>query len=202
MTPLLDNDVLARLEQELDTQGAPLTTHLRQGVDEHEARRIVSNLGLRLPVEAQRWFAWHDGVGQAEWPPEASLAGTTLLELADAVQGYQERRETALSNAPNPQLAETEWNSSWLPIAVLFGGRDLAIDCAAPADGPVPVYLVDWWAGPDVASVPACSSMRALVELWIGALEQQIWRWNGEERSWEIDGERAGDSRAGELLRG
>jgi hypothetical protein len=45
--------------------GAPIVDHLQPGLSDEQMDELTAPLGLSLPVEARRWWGWHDGVDPA-----------------------------------------------------------------------------------------------------------------------------------------
>ena len=141
---------------------------------------MVAPLGLTLPVEAQMWWGWHDGVS-LEQTARAVLREIgplqQFLPLAEAVNACLEMREMA--KEIEPEAPDQFWWPSWLPLTQL---GHISLDTSGPPDQPSPVHDTDWhhnWDG----YTPIAGSLGQLVGWWIRALEDGVWRYDGVWRT-------------------
>lgn len=96
----LDQNLCEQLKQRWILQGAPLVEHLRAGLGVTEIDALTSPLGLRIPIEARRWWGWHDGAGGGTDPLLGKLGpGREFLSLSQAVDEYEQRRRMAVDAA-------------------------------------------------------------------------------------------------------
>jgi cell wall assembly regulator SMI1 len=174
MTALLDDALLGRLEAAWRERGALIADHLAPGLTDDEMRRLVEPLGIGLPLEARRWWGWHDGVTTTAARAHYIGPDFGILSLGEAVQLYETIR---LSVDPD----EISWKPTWMPI-VSWSRGDLAIDCTAADETPVPVHAVDWEVG-----VFAAPAMREMVDAWLAVMANGGWRWERSENYWRVD---------------
>lgn len=156
----------------------------RTGARDSPRRRwtILEPLPLRLPLEARRWWGWHDGVAL---PREALAVERELgpyrefIPLAEAVKIY----ESEVSNAPAEaeEFPELAWGPQWIPVT-RFGA--IACDCSGPDDAPTPIRDVDYHHTSDPGQIVA-RSFGEMVSWWIDALRTGGWQYDASRREWD-----------------
>jgi hypothetical protein len=182
---LLDDILLGELEQRWRDQGAFVAGALRPGLSDAEMDALTEPIGLRLPAEARRWWAWHDGA----WPqvPGLDVAATLgpvreFRPLASAVRDCQEMREIMYEDQDEDDPT-ADWKHGWLPID---GNKwPTVLDCSVPFDAPVPVrfyFIEDPTAGQD-----GVGSIGELVTVWIQAIDCGAWSYDRAGDQWRYD---------------
>jgi hypothetical protein len=87
---MLDIGLCEQLELRWISQGALLAGRLRPGLTEIQMDALTEPLGLRLPVEAQLWWGWHDGAADGGYAISRELGpGRQFLSLSAAVEHYE-----------------------------------------------------------------------------------------------------------------
>lgn len=179
----LSQDLLNRLEQRWRDQGALVARALRPGLADSEMDELTEPIGLRLPVEARRWWRWHDGA-EPEYPggPPAHLGpGKYFLSLADAVKECQKLRE--MQRYAWGEDLGPYWRAGWLPL--YSSDRPIMFDCAVGPEEPVPVRSI-FFEDP-TAGERGVRSIGELVTVWIGAIDCGAWQWLRSEERWDSD---------------
>jgi hypothetical protein len=183
---MLERSVLEAFERQLRDLDVPVVRYLRPGRSEAELDRAQAQLGFDLPEEVRVWFGWHDGVDLAEWPPEQTLGGLQLLTLDQAIASGETNRGIALESVDGDDAeADEMWKSTWLTLGVPGYAMEVALDCGGDVDTAVPVYVVDWL-GAEQPIAAKRASMKELVQGWSDGLERGSWKWNREERNWDV----------------
>lgn len=82
---LLNPELLDELEFRWREQGAFVANALRPGLSDDDIDRLTEPAGLTLPLEARRWWGWHDGA-DPQIPGIAAELGPAkaFLSLAEA----------------------------------------------------------------------------------------------------------------------
>jgi hypothetical protein len=132
---------LEDLEAALHAANHPLVTigGLRPGLSRDDAHDLAAAAGVILPLDAERLWAWHDGMGAASnsqpWPPGGGdlPGGVHLLRLADAVDSHLHSCRTY------PFTDLDEWRPHLFGAMNHGNGDTLYLDTLAPALGPTPV---------------------------------------------------------------
>jgi cell wall assembly regulator SMI1 len=136
---------------------------LRPGLAQDAIDTATAVLGLRLPVEAQAWFGWHDGCsGNASW-----VTGRFHLSLEQAVDHCRMYRQIATQVAGSE--ANSVWASTWFPL-VAEGGDWLAIDCDVP-DGASTQVRAAW------ADRPVADSLTSAALSWLRGIRERELVW-------------------------
>ena len=129
---------------------------------------LTAPLGLRLPIEAERWWGWHDGVPEkacaVAGDRELGGPGFQFLPLAEAVEHYRAGRETARRAAArlvDDEFADPDrwWNPAWFTIITAGHGVSVTVDCSVAEGDATPVRAVG---GP---MEPGAGSLGELVSL-------------------------------------
>ena len=187
---ILENDLLAELERRMRQFGIPAVEAAQPGLTPAQMDVLTTPLGLSLPVEARRWWAWRNGVPQTLGPRYRELGpGRLWMPLEEAV-GECERIRQMIAKAAetDPRTPEQLWSSSWLPI-VQYDGL-YVIDTDGPADAGCPVR-VHWFDEPEAPDDFA--SISELVLLWIEALDLGRWIFDRHREEWSVNPEVLGD---------
>lgn len=162
------------------------------GLPENESmRRIERELGLRLPVEARVWFAWHHGtvdvIEIAERYSDHFIPGYSLLSIDQCTRDYG--TWTQVQESIQYDLI---WDRNWLPIAKDSGGWVFAVDCSVGEGEPTPVRQVIAY---DPDNTPATASLTDAVAYWVSLFEDGTWRWDPEAGRWATAYKRMDDPR-------
>jgi cell wall assembly regulator SMI1 len=182
---LLDDALLDELEGRWRELGAPIAKALRPGLSDEQMDVLTAPFGVRLPREARRWWAWHDGATAAPGrEPELIGPGISFLPLVDAVT-RREMIKGVLRDAVGEQIGPG-WKQTWLPLN--SSKYSVVIDCQVAFEDPVPVYSFSFEFG--ATREPGCRSIGELVTIWIGAIDRGAWSFNRAEGRWEYDWER------------
>ena len=184
-TLLLDAALLGEFESRLRAAGVPAIDAAEPGLSIDEIQQTVAHLGLELPSEAKTWWAWRNGV-----PVDKGAAATEVgpgrkwLTLSDAAAECAKSRQEVLdeNNRPLPGL-EGAWSFSWFPFARFEAFYIIETD--VPAGAPSPVRVV--WTDDQPGREPDLPSMRALVTLWIEAIDAGIWAYDTQRDRWVED---------------
>jgi hypothetical protein len=180
---LVDDALLGELEQRWRDQGAFIVGALRPGLSDAEMDVLTEPVGLRLPAEARRWWAWHDGA--APQVPGLDIAARLgpvreFLPLARVVLDCREMREIMYEDEDE---STANWKHGWLPID--GNKRPTVFDCSVAFDAPVPVrsyFIEDPTAGQD-----GVRSIGELVGIWIEGIDSGAWSYNRAGEHWEYD---------------
>lgn len=183
--------LLGELEAQWRRQKAPIAEVLAPGLSPAHAQRMTDEIGLRLPVEIQTWFAWHNGVtvpDRGSPSPEVDLGrGWRFLSIQQAVETYRswlaaaQRAADSSSDLP----ADHWWPPSWLPLSHLDHGYVLVVDCDAPNGAVTPVRTVAW-EDLDFHRIRTPSFTDA-VAVWVQLLQRDLWSYNPTTKFWELD---------------
>jgi cell wall assembly regulator SMI1 len=187
--PILDRQLLNRLEREWRAQGAPLVEHLSDGLSDAEIDRLTEPIGLRLPNEPRAWWRWHNGVPRSvplRVDREMGAPGFVAWPLDEAVAAYQRKRalvkEMFIDDDEDP---DWWWDPAWFPVSL--GGRDATLTCDCSRGGDItPILLVDHRNVEGFRHTRA-RSLGELVTWWIEALENRGWQYNQETNAWDSD---------------
>jgi hypothetical protein len=116
---VLDAELLGELERRWRDQGWPGVDWLQPGLDDGEIDAMTSPLGLRLPLEARRWWGWRDGLVLPEDAAREQHVfggpGFVYLSLSGAVHQYKMMRDTAKSlvdSGPDVIAEDEFWQAS------------------------------------------------------------------------------------------
>ena len=147
-------------------------------------------IGLRLPLEARRWWGWHDGAApSATDGPAAQLGpGKSFLPLGDVVKECETARQVQ-RQAWGGDLGP-HWREGWLPLYP--SSRPIVFDCSGGYEDPVPVrsfFYEDPTAGQE-----GVASIGDLILVWIDALDAGAWRYDESTKRWESDWRKLGPS--------
>jgi len=166
---------LERLEARLAAVGAPVVEHLRPGLTDEEIDALTPGLPHRLPIELRTWYGWHDGarLDLPAWHWHLGN-GLNLLSLQVAV----ERHDFLVRPQFRSGIPGIDFRDEWLPIC-WAGTCSIAVGTAGEATAPCPVHVFDThgYSGGPGAGAP---SVRAMVLLWIRALDEGYWVWDPE----------------------
>lgn len=191
---LLDGESLDALERRWRESGWRGLERLRPGLTEEQMDAITAPLGLHLPVEARRWWGWHDGIASAGPGSQAVFGGRGLryLTLDDAVAIYEERREIAATLAvdgePVGRGQDDWWHPGWFPVTDGLGTTTIACDCTVPACVPTPIRSVRWDADEDFSfAIPRVASFGEMVIDWLDAIDRGAWWYDAAEDRWKRD---------------
>jgi hypothetical protein len=175
---LLDPYLLGELQARWEAQGAFVARALL-GITDPGIDELTEPIGLRLPREARRWWAWYDGA----LPQPAGIAAElgprrAFLPLAEAVMKCEMFRDVLREVGDDPV-----WKQSWLPIDA--DKRPIVLDCSVGFEDPVPVrsfFVEDPTAGEE-----GVRSIGELVEIWIDAIDRGAWSYNRQRDLWGYD---------------
>lgn len=176
--------LLHKLDELLAQTQAPLASRLRPGLNTDEITATMRPLELELPLEAQIWWQWHDGVEHLApgWriPLHEQIGDSSLslLQLGEAVREYQTNRKAAL----DLRLGDPEqwFQRMWFPM-FRFNGHPAVIECGQAQEVSMPLRLIEWQ--DDMFEEVRAPSLTALVAVWVELLESGVWRWSGDK--WE-----------------
>ncbi len=185
----LSTELLGRLESSLLTQDAPVVSRLNPGLSDSEIDELSAQIGLHLPDEARLWWKWHDGASPLSDDPYGGNACTVgpqrrIWTLAETITARADELE--LAKEVEPDDPDYWWNPSWLP----FTTAPTAVDCTPDDDGCCAVRNTDPMWDPNDRGPQVAASIGELVELWIYALDNRIWRWDpsiGDRGGWFQD---------------
>ena len=142
---------------------------------------LTDPIGLKLPLEARRWWEWHDGA-EPQIPGIAAETGPgrAFLSLAESVREWQRLHQLLLeaSHAGDP-----DWRESWLPIDAQK--RPILFDCGVGFGDPVPVR--SFFMEDPTAGATGVSSIGELVLVWIQAIDCVAWTYDRGPDHWEYD---------------
>lgn len=184
--------LLARLDALLVRQQAPIVHAWRPGVPTDEARaRVRARAGLRLPVEAQVWFAWHDGVT----PRRPAFRGSEfhfvsqdleLLSLDECIAEHLRLREMAVMLEHDDPIitADERWPATWFPLVRSLSGEMLLIDCKVPDGDAAPVHRYITHDLPRYSHEPKAASLADAVALWVEVLERGLCAYDPASGRW------------------
>jgi hypothetical protein len=188
--PLLDIQLLDALEARWRAHGLPLLDRLRPGLTDDEMDTLTAPLGLRLPLEARRWWGWHDGVSSADVynAREREVGvGMQFLPLGEAVELYRSLRTVILEDhlagafEPDP---EGWWARAWFPVTERSG--PIVCDCSVPEGEVTPIRILDWGALIKQVKIPRARSLGEVVGWWIEAFDVGAW---GYTKQWVYEPE-------------
>jgi cell wall assembly regulator SMI1 len=175
------------LEDRWRQVGAPVAVALRPGLSDEEMDALTTQLGLRLPDEARRWWRWHDGAtARPGFEPEVLGPIGSFIPLAHAVGSTESTREIMRQAWEADDLEEGElgpdWKPSWLKL--INCERPIVIDCSVAPEDPVPVR--SFFQEPTVGE-EGLRSLGELVRIWIDAYDSGAWAYDRTERRWSSD---------------
>lgn len=183
---------MEQLEKRWRDQGAPIADALEPGLTPAAIAALTEPLGITLPGEVARWWAWHNGAG-LERPHSREIGGPGFryISLEEAVQKYHALRVVAKRSVTQgvegaPEFGELDfwWNRQWFPIVESVGGISLACDCTVAFEAATPIRAVDWSARePGDASV--ARSFGQVIEWWIAAFDAGAWRYDRAAQQWD-----------------
>jgi cell wall assembly regulator SMI1 len=180
--PVLAAELLGGLERRWRDQGWPGVDWLQPGLDDGEIDATTRPLGLRLPLEARRWWGWHNGLSLPEDARRDQLIfggpGFVYLSLSGAIDRYTMIREID---------AGPVWHPTWFPITVAVYGAVIACDCSDPDAERTPIRPVHWASG--VMGDVKARSWGEMVTWWLDAMDHGAWRYEPSEGRWERDHE-------------
>src|SRR4051812_323503 len=177
---LVDEPLLDALEQQWRVQDLPVVGRLRPGLSEQAQNALVEPVGIHLPIEARRWWGWHDGANPGGLAIEREIGpGFPFLTLEEAVDAYRRYREAA-AESDEPDYW---WRPSWFPITDRRGA--VRCDCDVASGEPAPIY----WAyshdhDRDGLTRPRARSFGEVVTWWIDALQRRLWEFDRDSRGW------------------
>lgn len=183
MTPSVEklHGLLERLDRLLNQSESPVAAGLRPGLAAREIEERMRPVELALPLEAQVWWQWHDGVDHVApgwWVPLHEQIGDSnlaLLQLSEAVDKYWDYRRLAVR--AEPDSPERLFRRSWFPI-LRFDGHPAVIQCGSSADVSGPLRLIEWQ--DELFDEVRAPSLTALVAVWVELLETGVWKWTGD----------------------
>lgn len=176
---LLSLEQLETLEARLREVDAPVIGRLQPGLSDADIDALTAPLGLELPVEARRFWSWHNGT--VEGRPVDRLLGPLdllFLTLEETVEICRSRRKIAEDVVPD--RPEDEWRPAWFPLA---RHGNLAFDCGVPPGSPSPVWNTDPWVNDDIGTQVA-ASIGEVVGWWLEALDQGAWEYDARSEQW------------------
>lgn len=141
-------------------------------------REIVSD-----PIEdAITWFAWHDGGSTAPFPNLAP-SRFEFMPLSLCLSRRTMLIKMAIKLGTQTTLTPVHlWDPNWLPIGDDGGSGSLSLDLQTGA-----VRCIDW-EDEDFHRTLA-TSLTKVVDLWIEALELNLWSWNSARSNWDCQEE-------------
>jgi hypothetical protein len=176
--------LLDRLEKHWQAVNAPVIELARPGLTTEEIDERTAPLGLRLPVEARYWFAWHDGVEPALADQAQMGPSFYLPSLEYQILSYLDERQFAVE-AFQEGWAETPdqlWEPSWFPIFGRSIGRSPAIVDVGVAEGEL--TPIGHATKESVDPPGRGRTLTSLVQFWVECHDQGLYRWQPEERNW------------------
>lgn len=190
--PVLTTELLEALERRWHEQDVPLATRLQPGLSEAEIDAATAPLDLRLPIEARRWWGWHDGVPTSAVRTARDRAivgpGIEFVPLQESVQQCIRRRERSARAAERPgAVAELLWAPHWFPITHTSG--PVVCDCSVAEGDPTPILLYEPGSLLEGIHEPRARSFGELVTWWIDALDSGAWRYHADDERWTAEPE-------------
>ena len=188
---LLGDDLLARLESTLRSLGVPWLDSMSPGLSNAQIDQAMAPLGLEAPLEARRWWHWHDGVEvDEEESHRARSIGPRFefLPMWSALESHEWQEELARKSGTAERGL---WRYEWLPI-VSANGKPITCDCSADPTGLAPIRFVDHHgvAGDrDHVKEPDAPSFGEVVNLWLWAMDVGIYSYDrddGWSYQWEL----------------
>lgn len=177
--------LLGELEEQWRRQRAPIAQVLAPGLPADQAQQIADGIGLRLPVEIQAWFAWHNGAlpNDPQFAAEQQVGpGWLYMPLERVIDHYRSWRVAAeqavMGDSPS---VDDYWSPSWLPISEADSSA-LAVDCDVPEGAATPVRVVKWEFS-DFRE-PRVASFTEAVAVWVEMLQRDLWTYDHEHRRW------------------
>lgn len=188
-TVKLSSELLKRLEASLRAQEAPVLSRFNAGLTDAEIDALTMPLGIELPEEPRIWWKWRNGATPQVDDPYDGNGCTVgpqirIWTLAETIAARADEME--LAKEIEPDDPDYWWNPVWLP----FTTAPIAVDCSETVDGCCVIRNTDPMWDPNDRGPQAMASMGELVELWIHALDNRIWRWDpsvGESGGWFQD---------------
>jgi cell wall assembly regulator SMI1 len=113
----LKNEQLARLEELLSEQGAPVVPRLQPAATPEALTAVEDYLGRPLPLEVKQWWEWHDGTDIK--PDERAVRGSIgpgfiFLRTERAVEDSRWRRNDAEDIEPESRICSGRGRGSRL----------------------------------------------------------------------------------------
>jgi hypothetical protein len=157
---LLDDSLLAELEESWRGAGVRYLGELRPGLADGQIDQRIERLGFELPEEARRWYRWHDG-SDGHYVVEGRVM-TSLEEDVDS---------TAMLRADD-QL----WVPGWL--RAMDEQPFVVFDCRGGFRDPVPVW--HYYLGFEMPTRPVFGSIGEMVLYWKSLVDEGAMTWTVE----------------------
>ncbi|WP_445152677.1 SMI1/KNR4 family protein [Baekduia sp. Peel2402] len=169
---LLDDQLLAALEQRWREQGAQTPDHMEPGLTDEQIDEITAPLGFPLPDELRTLYRWHNGSGRYE------MAWLRALWALD----------TAVPTSLKDAVSSDDWRPGWMQI--LSERPAVLVDCLANGQhGPAPVW--NHHVEIEAPTRPVFASVGDMVSFWIELIDDDLMYWDG--RLWQIRDDRISD---------
>ncbi|WP_445152674.1 SMI1/KNR4 family protein [Baekduia sp. Peel2402] len=166
---LLDDQLLAALEQRWRACGAQTPEIMEPGLTDEQIDEVAAPLGFPLPDELRTLYRWHNGSGRHEM---AWLRSLWALELT-------------VSACLEYQRDDEYWRPGW--IQLLSERPYVLADCLAnDQSGPVPIW--NYHVEIDPPTRPVFASVGDMVSFWIELIDDDLMYWDG--RLWQIRDDR------------
>jgi hypothetical protein len=189
-SPELLHSLLQVLEDELDARGVP--RELSPGADRDSIRVGFESTGLKLPIELEVLFSWHDGhplSGPEVIPrfPFDSFEGD--LEAYRRVISVFEGMAQADGLSPD-QTEDFDWGAGAGWLRLWRDNYTWAVDCSLEPEAPPLVRATGedfrFAAPPSRQVVSLCTPVVWIIE----GLRSDAHVWIPESQSWQLNAER------------
>jgi hypothetical protein len=184
---LLSQALLDNLHGRWVRADLPCVPHLRPGLSDEEIERVLGARGLRLPIEGQRWWAWHDGVAADAGVSRRITRSFDFLPLEEVAARYDWLRQIAAESAeearPEHAFQDHWWAPQLWPILVK-GHQTVTLDCSVAPGAPSPVRhheMADLGYG---VPEPKADSLGGVVEWWLEAWDRGLYDYSAAEGRW------------------
>lgn len=176
-------ELLARLDDHLDRQQVPIVDAWQPGLDPEQARTAVDReLGLQLPVEAETWFAWHDGVDPSRYGRDGVwMVASDLfpMPLSRCIGEYHRRRRLAERLEEPPAIpADDIWHPLWFPLLGYISEDLVFLDTNVPPGAAAPVHIKYAHDAPSESHQPRVPSLTDAVSVWVRMFDEGRYRFD------------------------
>lgn len=187
---LLSTDLLDEYLERAAAAGVRHVDHLQPGLSDAHMDRILKiaemDMDVAMPTEGRVLWGWRNGIPPfAPWWDVAR--GSRLLSLEEAVTAYHRSRASGYqlqNEEPGFELERDFWPKRFLPF--LDRQNLVAMDTASAPGAPSAVHQLEIYDHrADAIATPDLPSIGTLVQWWIEALDDGIWRWDATHDRWD-----------------